>query len=109
MVTTASSQLAARLTSLRDALYSDVYQSDIQDLLSPGIAHGICIGAKRKVARVNDARMLWELFNRIEPRAEMLARWDSWVLKHNFPVVVFWEPAHPPDIRLDAKEELGPQ
>lgn len=99
VVPTASIDLA--VTQLHDTSCSHVYQSDIQDLLSSGIAHGIRIGAKRKVARVNDARMLRELLDGIEPRAEILARWDSWVLEYNLPIVVLREPAQPPDVRCE--------
>lgn len=99
VVTAASTESA--VTQLHDTSCSHVYQSDIQDLLSSGIAHGIRIGAKRKVARVNDARMLRELLDGIKPWAEELARWHSWVLEYNLPIVVLREPAQSPDVRCE--------
>lgn len=89
---------AVRVAYSRDTLYSNVYESDVQDFLSSSIAHGVCIGAERKVARVDDTRVLREVLDRVESRAETLARGNSWVLEYNFPLVVFWESAHPPSV-----------
>lgn len=99
MVTGIAGELATRVTSPRGALCSHVYQGDLQNFLSSNIAHGIRVGTKGKVTGVNDARVLREVFDRIEPRTQLLTGRNSWVLEYDLPLVVFWKPARTLGVR----------
>lgn len=99
MVTGIAGELAPRATFPRDALCSHIYQGDLQDFLSSSIAHGIRVGTKGKVAGMNDAGVLREVLDSIEPRTELVTRRNSWILEYNLPLVIFWEPARPYGVR----------